>query len=77
MTIKVMVVDDSAFMRKVISDQVNSISNVTVCAVARSGEDALLKLKRETPDLITLDIEMSGMGGLETLKRIKKNIKFQ
>ncbi|SLM86902.1 MULTISPECIES: chemotaxis response regulator protein-glutamate methylesterase [Vagococcus] len=76
MTIKVMVVDDSAFMRKVISDQINSISNVTVCAVARSGEDALLKLKRETPNLITLDIEMSGIGGLETLKIIKKEYKI-
>ncbi|QIL49818.1 chemotaxis response regulator protein-glutamate methylesterase [Vagococcus hydrophili] len=69
---KVMVVDDSAFMRKVLSDQVNQISNVVVSATARSGEDALLKLKKIQPDLITLDIEMSGINGLETLKIIKR-----
>lgn len=72
MSIKVMVVDDSAFMRKVLSDQVNQISNVVVSATARSGEDALLKLKKIQPDLITLDIEMSGINGLETLKIIKR-----
>lgn len=66
-----MVVDDSAFMRKVISDQINGIKDVSVCVTARSGEDALLKLKKHKPDLITLDIEMTGMNGLETLEQIK------
>lgn len=71
MSIQIMVVDDSAFMRKVISDQINGIKDVSVCVTARSGEDALLKLKKHKPDLITLDIEMTGMNGLETLEQIK------
>lgn len=71
MTIQVMVVDDSAFMRKVISDQINQLSNVSVCTTARNGEDALNKLQKIKPDIITLDIEMTGMNGLETLEKIK------
>lgn len=73
MTIKIMVVDDSAFMRKVISDQINNISGMTVCTTARSGEDALNKIPKFLPDLITLDIEMIGMNGLETLEKIKSH----
>lgn len=72
-TIKVMVVDDSAFMRKVISDQINNISEMLVCTTARSGEDALNKIPKFLPDLITLDIEMTGMNGLETLEQIKSH----
>ncbi|MDT2815854.1 chemotaxis response regulator protein-glutamate methylesterase [Vagococcus carniphilus] len=68
---QIMVVDDSAFMRKVISDQINKIPNLSVCVTARSGEDALHKLNKVKPDLITLDIEMTGMNGLETLEKIK------
>lgn len=67
-----MVVDDSAFMRKVISDQINGIDGINVCITARSGEDALSKLNKHKPDLITLDIEMAGMNGLETLEKIKR-----
>lgn len=70
--INVLVVDDSAFMRKVISDMLESDKRIHVVATARNGEDALKKLKSITPDVITLDVEMPVMDGLTTLKHIMK-----
>ncbi|MFC0558585.1 protein-glutamate methylesterase/protein-glutamine glutaminase [Halalkalibacter alkalisediminis] len=69
-TIQVLVVDDSAFMRKVISDMLNKHPGIKVIATARNGQDALGKRKELRPDVITLDIEMPIMDGLETLKRL-------
>lgn len=72
MTINVLVVDDSAFMRKIIADQIKTLNGIEVCGIARSGEDALRVIPKYKPDVITLDIEMPGLNGLETLKLIKK-----
>jgi len=71
MAIRVMVVDDSAFMRKIISDTLNDIEGVQVVATARDGKTALGIIEREHLDIVTLDVEMPEMDGLETLKRIK------
>lgn len=68
--IKVLVVDDSAFMRKLISDLLNSSLEITVVDTARNGLDALEKVKRFQPDVITMDVEMPGMDGLSALKLI-------
>lgn len=68
--IKVLVVDDSFFMRKLISNMLNSDPDIEVVGTARDGEDALEKLKVSKPDVITLDLVMPGIGGLSTLKRI-------
>lgn len=73
MTINVLVVDDSAFMRKIIVDQITSLSGIEVCGIARSGEEALRLIPKYQPDVITLDIEMPGLNGLETLRLIKKD----
>ena len=70
MAIKVLVVDDSFFMRKLISDILNSDPDIEVIGTAANGEEALEKVKVSKPDVITLDIVMPGIGGLETLKRI-------
>ncbi len=51
--IRVLVVDDSAFMRKVISDTLNRHPGINVIATARNGEDALDKRKKLRPDVIT------------------------
>lgn len=76
MTIKVMVVDDSAFMRKVITDILKEDEEIEIIETARNGLDALEKLERVSPDVITLDIEMPVMDGIATLKEIinKHNI---
>ena len=73
MKIRVLVVDDSAFMRKVISDMVVSDDAFEVVDVARNGEEAVEKIKRYHPDVVTLDIEMPKMDGLTALKRIMES----
>lgn len=70
--IRVLVVDDSAFMRKMISDMLSSQSDIEVIDTARDGEAAILKTAALKPDVITLDVEMPKKNGLEALKEIKK-----
>jgi two-component system, chemotaxis family, protein-glutamate methylesterase/glutaminase len=68
--IRVMIVDDSALVRKIASDILGSDPEITVVATAAQAEFALLKLEKEQPDVITLDLEMPGMGGLDAIRRI-------
>ncbi|MBB5172057.1 protein-glutamate methylesterase/protein-glutamine glutaminase [Texcoconibacillus texcoconensis] len=70
--IHVLVVDDSAFMRRMISDILESDERLTVIGTARNGEDALKKQQQLNPDVITLDVEMPVMDGLTTLQEIMK-----
>ena len=70
--IKVIVVDDSALMRKFISDMINAQADMEVVDTAKNGEDLLTKISNKLPDVITLDIEMPKMGGIKTLKELKK-----
>ncbi|MGG3905983.1 protein-glutamate methylesterase/protein-glutamine glutaminase [Geobacillus stearothermophilus] len=69
-TIKVLVVDDSAFMRKWISDFLSEHPRLEVVGTARNGQEALDKIALLRPDVVTLDVEMPVMNGLETLRRI-------
>ncbi len=70
MSIRVLVVDDSAFMRKVISEMIASEPGLDVVGTARNGADGVFKTIKYKPDLITLDIEMPEMSGLEALRKI-------
>ena len=70
--IKVLVVDDSALMRKIISDMINEETDMEVVYTARNGEDLLTKLPKIMPDIITLDVEMPKMDGISALKEMKK-----
>jgi len=70
--IRVLVVDDSAFMRKVISDIIDNDNDLELVGTARNGKDALIKLTELKPDVITLDVEMPEMNGLEALEQILK-----
>ncbi|WP_407391576.1 chemotaxis response regulator protein-glutamate methylesterase [Carnobacterium jeotgali] len=72
MNIKVLVVDDSPFMRKIITETISSIDGLEVIGTARNGRDAIKVIPLLQPDVITLDIEMPGLNGLETLEIIKK-----
>ncbi|GAA0724400.1 chemotaxis response regulator protein-glutamate methylesterase [Clostridium malenominatum] len=69
--IKVLVVDDSALMRKIISDMINSEVNMEVINTARNGKDLMDKLQIIKPDVITLDVEMPIMDGITALKELK------
>ena len=68
---RVMIVDDSSIMRKVIVEIIGQHANLEVCAQAKDGKDALSQLKASKPDLILLDIEMPNMNGLEFLRHAK------
>lgn len=70
MPIRVFVVDDSAFMRKLITEIINEDPELEVAGYARNGQDALRKLAKLDVDVVTLDVEMPIMDGLETLKHI-------
>ena len=70
--IGVLIVDDSAFMRRIISDMLNSDENIEVLDTARNGKDGLSKAIALRPDIITLDVEMPVMNGLETLSELMK-----
>ncbi|WP_017471903.1 protein-glutamate methylesterase/protein-glutamine glutaminase [Amphibacillus jilinensis] len=71
--VKVLVVDDSAFMRKMISNILESHIKIEVVGTARNGQDALDKIDTLHPDVVTLDIEMPVMDGLTALSHIMKN----
>jgi two-component system, chemotaxis family, protein-glutamate methylesterase/glutaminase len=70
--IRVLVVDDSVVMRRVLSDVINSDPELEVTGYAANGQIALNLLDQLSPDVITLDIEMPVMDGLETLKSLRK-----
>lgn len=72
MKIKVLVIDDSAFMRRVISEMVNDDDQMYVVGTARNGEEALRKIKGCNPHVITLDLNMPLMDGLEFMERFFK-----
>ncbi|MBL4889411.1 MAG: chemotaxis-specific protein-glutamate methyltransferase CheB [Candidatus Lindowbacteria bacterium] len=71
MSIRVMIIDDSAFARKYLSKVLEKVSDVEVHAFARSGKEALEKLGPET-DVVTIDYNMPGMNGIETLREIRR-----
>src|SRR5579862_234577 len=68
--INVLVVDDSAFMRRAITKILENEADMRVVATARSGEEAIAKVAQVHPDVITMDVEMPGMGGLEAVRNI-------
>ena len=67
--IRVLVVDDSAFVRKVVTQMLSRSPFIEVVGAARDGEEALELVERHRPDVVTLDLMMPGMGGVEFLKR--------
>ncbi len=76
-SIKVLVVDDSAFMRKIISDLLKREPGIEVAGTARDGQDALEKIDTLEPDVVTLDVEMPRMDGLTALQEILKRYRLQ
>ncbi|MFW5787482.1 MAG: response regulator, partial [Halanaerobiales bacterium] len=71
--IKVLVVDDSAFMRRLFTNTINEDKELKVIDTARNGKKALEKIKELQPDVITLDVEMPVKDGIKTLKKIAES----
>ncbi len=72
MAVNVLVVDDSAFMRRAISKMLEGEPEIVVCGTARNGEEAVTKAKQLRPDVITMDVEMPGMSGLDAVREIMR-----
>jgi two-component system chemotaxis response regulator CheB len=69
--VRVLVIDDSAFMRKAIALMIDGQSGLSVIDTARNGADGLEKIQKLSPDAVTLDIEMPVMDGLTMLEKLK------
>jgi two-component system chemotaxis response regulator CheB len=67
---KVLVVDDSAFMRKIISDLIMEDTQFEVIGTAKNGREAVEKIRELRPDVVTMDVAMPIMNGLEALQII-------
>src|SRR6202142_1480349 len=70
--IRILVVDDSIVVRKLLSETLSGDPAIEVVATASDGRIALAKISLLKPDLITLDVEMPVMDGLETLTALRK-----
>jgi two-component system chemotaxis response regulator CheB len=70
--VRVLVVDDAMLIRRMVSDVLAADPAIEVVGEAANGRIALQKLTQLTPDLVTLDVEMPEMNGLQTLKEIRK-----
>jgi two-component system chemotaxis response regulator CheB len=68
--VRVLVVDDSAFMRTALTRMISLDAGLRVVGTAASGTEVLQKIADLNPDVITLDVEMPGLDGVETLRRI-------
>ena len=70
--IRVLVVDDSALMRKLIPQMLGGDDSIEVVGTAMDGSFCLKKIDELKPGVITLDLEMPGMNGIDTLKEIMR-----
>ena len=71
MSKRIMIVDDAIFMRMKLKDILEK-NGYEVVAEAQNGEDAIEKYRAERPDIVTMDITMPEMDGIEALKGIKR-----
>ncbi len=70
--IRVLVVDDTVLYRKIVSDVLAELPDVEVVGTAHNGKAALTKIRILKPDLITLDIEMPEMNGIQVLEHLRR-----
>jgi len=70
--VRVLVVDDSALMRKLIPQMLEADSSIEVVGTAMDGTFCLKKIEELKPNVVTLDLEMPGMNGIDTLKEIMR-----
>nr|WP_320191017.1 chemotaxis response regulator protein-glutamate methylesterase [uncultured Desulfobacter sp.] len=71
-TIKALVVDDTIVYRKIVGDALKQMPGIEVVGTANNGKIALSKIKTLKPDLMTLDIEMPEMNGIELLQKLQQ-----
>ncbi len=72
-TIKVLIVDDSSFMRKLLRDILEAHPEIKVVGMAKNGEEAIQLNETLEPDVITMDVEMPVMNGIEAVQKIMES----
>ena len=70
--VNVLIVDDSALMRRMLGDILSSDPRINVVGVAKDGVECLTKIKQLSPDVVTLDVEMPNKDGITALEEIMK-----
>jgi two-component system chemotaxis response regulator CheB len=70
--LRVLIVDDAVVIRRIVSDVLASDPDIEVAGTAANGKIALSKISQLNPDLVTLDVEMPEMDGLQTVRAIRK-----
>ncbi|MGE0452551.1 MAG: chemotaxis response regulator protein-glutamate methylesterase [Vicinamibacteria bacterium] len=68
--IRVLIVDDSAFVRQALQRMLRDDSEISIVGVANDGREGLEKARELRPDVVTLDVQMPRMGGLEALEQL-------
>lgn len=68
----VLIVDDSAYVRMLIKENIAVLENLNVVGEASNGLEAIRKFNDKKPDIVLLDITISGLDGIEVLKKIKE-----
>src|SRR5699024_9592737 len=69
---RILLVDDSSFMRRRIKNIINNTTNYKVIAEASNGKEAILKYTNYRPDIVIMDMTMDEMTGVEALKYLVK-----
>lgn len=69
---KILVVDDSALYRQSIHNVLRETAGALIVGIAKNGVEAIEKIEQLDPDLLTLDVQMPGMDGIEVLREIKR-----
>ena len=70
--LKILVVDDTILYRKIVSEILAELPNVEIVGTASNGKTAISRIASLQPDLITLDIDMPSMDGIEVLEEINR-----
>ena len=68
--IRVLIVDDSRFVRQAVARMLNASPDIEVVGQAADGREGIEKAIELKPDVVTLDVQMPNLGGLETLERL-------
>jgi two-component system chemotaxis response regulator CheB len=71
-TLQVLIVDDSALFRTMLQNVLRELPDVAVCGSVSSGEQALDAVARLAPDIVTLDVEMPGLSGIDVLRELRR-----
>jgi DNA-binding LytR/AlgR family response regulator len=72
MSLRTLIVDDEPIARKILREELGSLNDIEIVGEAENGLAALRKISEQHPDLVLLDLQMPGMGGLEVVRSLRR-----